>query len=124
MISTSAIRAALIEAAESGLPPVAAISAALIERVGSDDAQLAPVKQFVGLCVKAVLEDAGFEVAGSGVRLPRDPVFVTGAVYRRATQFAPSLSTDLLIRILGALSDDEAAAAADILKARLASRGQ
>jgi hypothetical protein len=78
------IRRALREAAERGEPPVTAVS----ERLKIDfakDMKLTPVRQFVGLVVRAILEEEGFRVAASGVRISRDPVFRTGAVYEPAS---------------------------------------
>ena len=98
-------RRLLIAAAESGAPAVTAISGMLQELVGPKDAKYAPVKQFTGLCVRAVLEEEGFEVAEVGVRLSKDPVFRTGSVYRRQSD---SDSTDLLVRFVESLTDDEA----------------
>ena len=76
-----ASRAQLVEAAEQGRPPVAAISAGLA--AGFKEASKLPVRSFVGLCVRAVLSQEGFIVAEKGVRLPNDKIFRTGAVYRR-----------------------------------------
>lgn len=98
-------RRLLIAAAELGSPPVTAISHKLQELVGPKDAKLAPVKQFTGVCVRAVLEEGGFELADTGVRLSNDPVFRTGSVYRRRSN---SKSTDLLVRFVESLTDDEA----------------
>ena len=108
-------RQLLVTAAESGVPAVTAISGKLQELVGFKDAKLAPVKQFTGLSVRAVLEEEGFEVAGVGVRLSNDPVFRTGSVYRRHTD---SDSTDLLARIAASLTDDEAKRLTTLLRRR------
>jgi hypothetical protein len=74
---------AIVEVAERGLPPVSAVSAVLKAKYPKE-MDAAPVRQFVGTAVKAVLHKRGFEVLQTGVRLPRDPVFRTGAVYRKA----------------------------------------
>lgn len=73
---------ALIKAAEEGAAPVTAISAKLAKRFPLQ-MKTAPVRQFVGSAVKAVLASAGYEVQQTGIRLPRDNVFTTGAVYRK-----------------------------------------
>jgi hypothetical protein len=108
-------RRLLIAAAESGAPAVTAISEKLLELVGPKDAKLAPVKQFAGLCVRAVLEEEGFEQADAGVRLSNDPVFRTGSVYRRRRD---SDSSDLLARFVASLTDDEARRAKILLRRR------
>lgn len=74
---------ALVTAADEGLPPVSSISAELKRRFAADVA-LSPVRQFIGSVIKAVLVDAGYEVHQTGVRLPRDPVFTTGSIYRKS----------------------------------------
>ena len=82
-----------------------AISRKLQELVGPKDVKLAPVKQFAGICVRAVLEEEGFELADTGVRLSKDPVFRTGSVFTRSSG---SGSTELLARFVESLTDDEA----------------
>jgi hypothetical protein len=109
------MRRLLVAAAESGAPPVTAISDRLQELVGPKDAKLAPIKQFAGLCVRAVLEEDGFELADTGVRLSNDPVFRTGSVYRRRSD---SDSTDLLVRFVESLTDDEARRVKILLRRR------
>ena len=74
-------RQKLIAAAETGTPPTTAISSRLAELVGARDVKLQPVKQFAGVCVRAVLEEEGFQVAAKGVRVSNDPVFRTGSTY-------------------------------------------
>ena len=74
----------LIEAAERGIPPVAAVSEHLKKKF-PEDVEAATVRQFIGSAVKAVLTKNGFEVAQTGIRLPRGSVFRTGAVYRKKT---------------------------------------
>lgn len=80
-------QAALVAAADRGVPPVSAVSKGLSEKF-PQAMKAAPVRQFVGTAVKAVLVEAGYEVQQTGVRLPRDPVFTTGSVYRKATVVA------------------------------------
>ena len=115
-VSTPKVRAKLITAADTGAPPVTAISAALKTLVGTADTKLAPVKQFTGLCVRAVLEEEGFELAETGVRLSNDPVFRTASVYRRTA--APGKTDELLVRFIEALTDAEARQALKLLKNR------
>ena len=113
-------RRTLTAAAAAGDPPVAAISRGLVERVGPKDVKSAQVKQFTGLSVRAVLEEEGFEVARTGVWLGDDPVFSTGAVYRKVTHQKTSAGgSDLLDRLSRSLNDDEAHRLFDILRKRL-----
>src|SRR4051794_33457896 len=75
-------RKKLIAAADEGVPPVSAISDDLRHRFDAVELKRPLVKQFVGLCVRAVLEEEGYEVYRTGVRIPADPVFTTGSAYR------------------------------------------
>jgi hypothetical protein len=109
-------RRKLAAAAESGSPPVTAISSKLLELVGPTDAKLTPVKQFTGLCVRAVLEEDGFELADTGVRLSKDPVFRTGSVYSRKKN--ASGATELLARFVASLTDEEARRLMTLLRRR------
>jgi hypothetical protein len=111
-------RRLLIAAAESGAPAVTAISGKLQELVGPEDAKLHPVRQFTGLCIRAVLEEDGFELADAGVRLSKDPVFRTGAVYKRTIATGNSHETELLERFIRSLNDAEARQALKLLKNR------
>jgi hypothetical protein len=111
-------RRLLVAAAESGAPAVTAISGKLQELVGPKYANLAPIKQFTGLCVRAVLEEEGFEVAQTGVRLSNDPVFRTASVYKRTIAIGNSDETELLERFIASLNDAEARQALRLLKNR------
>jgi hypothetical protein len=108
-------RRLLVDAAASGAPPVTAISSKLLELVGPKDARLAPVKQFVGVCIRAVLEEEGFDLAESGVRVSNDPIFRTGSTYQ-PVQAGKSVA--LLVRIIEALTDEEARQALRLLRNR------
>jgi hypothetical protein len=119
LLQEAKIRRLLVAAADSGAPPVTAISGKLLELVGPKDAKLTPVRQFTGLCVRAVLEEEGFELAEVGVRLSQDPVFRTGAVYRRQSA---SESTDLLSRLVESLTDEEAGRLKLLLRRRASER--
>ena len=117
LVQNTRSRKDLVKAAESGSPPVTAISAKLVDLVGLKEAKLAPIKQFTGLCIRAVLEEEGFQVAETGVRLSNDAVFRTGAVYKRLhveNEEAP----DLLHRIITGLTDEEAKQALMLLEQR------
>lgn len=111
-------RRMLIATAELGAPAVTAISAKLQELIGPKDAKLAPVKQFTGLCVRAVLEEEGFELAETGVRLSNDPVFRTASVYKRTLAPDKSGAMELLERFIASLNDAEARRALKLLKNR------
>jgi hypothetical protein len=110
-------RRLLVAAAESGAPPVTAVSDRLLQLIAVKDAKLMPLKQFTGLCVRAVLEEEGFEVAETGVRVSRDPVFRTGSTYRRI-QAEQRLSSELLLRFIQSLTDEEARQALRLLRKR------
>ena len=100
-------RKALKGAAERGKPPVTAVSDMLFNRFGKDMV-FPPVRQFVGLVVRAILEEEGFRVAESGVRISRDPIFRTGAVYEAIADEKKSGSLDGLVAFLTErLSDSE-----------------
>jgi len=110
-------RRLLVAAAESGVPPVTAVSGRLLQLIPEKDAKLMPLKQFTGLCVRAVLEEEGFEVAETGVRVSNDPVFRTGSTYRRI-QVDHRRSSGLLVRIIQDLTDEEARQALRLLRKR------
>jgi hypothetical protein len=105
-----------VAGAEAGVPPVSALSAELYDRFRPEITNPA-VKQFVGLCVRAVLDEAGFEVDQPGVRLHKDRVFITGSTYRPKTQETQvSASDDALDRMMRALSEEQALRAAASLE--------
>jgi hypothetical protein len=103
-----AARRDLIAAAKQSRPPVAAVSALLLESHGAEIKQT-PVRQFIGLAVRAILEEAGFDVAYTGVRIKDDPVFRTGSVYRPHTDDNDAREADdALDRMMKALTADQA----------------
>lgn len=81
-LSQQAVRVSLIAAAEAGVAPISSVSKILKAKIGDDITSL-PVKSFVGICVRAILEEEGFEVVQKGVRISNDSVFRSGSVYRR-----------------------------------------
>ena len=117
LIQEPKTRRLLVAAAERGEPPVTAISDKLLQLIPAKDAKLMPLKQFAGLCVRAVLEEEGFEVAETGVRVSNDPVFRTGSTYRRI-QAEQRRSSELLVRIIQDLTDEEARQALRLLRKR------
>jgi hypothetical protein len=109
--SVKAARPELIAAAKQGRPPVAGISQMLLDKFGSEVRALR-VKQLVGLASRAILEEAGFELTHSGVRIPGDPLFTTGSVYRlRADNQDAQQLDDALERMLMALTPSQASRA-------------
>ena len=102
-------RPALIAAAEQQRPPVSAVSAPLLKKFGAMEMRQALARQIVGLGVRAVLDEAGFEVSHAGVRLKDDALFSTGAVYRRRSDNADVPDAlDMFDRLAKALTPDEA----------------
>src|SRR4051794_37243142 len=83
LITSDKVRPLLVKRAERGSPPVTAISKKLVALLGPQLAKKLPVRQFAGVCVRGVLEEEGFEIADTGIRVTGDPMFRTGAVYRR-----------------------------------------
>jgi hypothetical protein len=101
-------RPKLVAAAKKSRPPVAAVSEVLLKKHG-DEVKLMPVRQFVGLAVRAILEEAGFEVAYTGVRINGDPVFRTGSVYRLRTDDNDAAEVDdTLDRMMKSLTPGQA----------------
>jgi len=72
----------LKEAVRNEMPPVSAVSSLLLNEFGPGVKEY-PVRKVLGLCVRAVLNDEGYQVAQSGVRLHDDPVFSTGSTYEK-----------------------------------------
>jgi hypothetical protein len=109
-------RRELIAMAEQSRPPVAAVSQMLLEKFGAEVKRL-PVRQFIGLAVRAILEDAGFEVAYSGVKISEDPIFTSGSVYRNQSDQprSPSEYDDAFERMLKALKPEQATRAVYLL---------
>lgn len=107
----------MLAAADRSLPAVTAVSAALARKFSADMAHT-PVRQFVGLAIKAIMEEAGYEVAQQGVRINDDPLFTVGAVYRRRAQAQADATDDPLAQMLNALSPTQARRAFIILANR------
>jgi hypothetical protein len=114
-IKDAKTRQQLITAAESGVPPITAISRRLAELVGAKYVKLPPVKQFAGVCVRAVLEEAGFQVAAKGVRVSHDPVFRTGSTYER---IPVASKPTFLKRLVQSMTDEEASEVLELLRRR------
>lgn len=119
LLNTPELRGAVLAAAEAGYPPVAAVSQKLLDEIGPDILQTSAAKMFVGLCISAILEDK-FRVSEARVRMSKDPIFRTGAVYSKIITEIDTKEADILERFLASLSDQEADRALGILKRRIA----
>jgi hypothetical protein len=99
------IKRKLTAAVRAGTPPAGAISADLL-------AQFEPVihkpevKRRVGQFVAAILEELGFCLAQSNVRM-KDKLFTTASVYAERSWTGPD-PADLVSRLAKALTEDEA----------------
>lgn len=116
LVRSKECRRLIFEAAKAGVPPVTALSAIIIREIGEKDARSIPVKQFIGVCVRAVLEEDGFEVASRGVRVSNDPLFSTGATYQPIKP--PSARLSILERFLRTLNEEEVREALNYLRRR------
>lgn len=104
----NAARGRLVAAAKRSRPPVAAVSEILLEKHGAE-IKRTPVRQFVGIAVRAILEEAGYEVAYTGVRINGDPVFRTGSVYKLREDNPAALEVDdALDRMMKYLTPNQA----------------
>ncbi|AZO33549.1 MAG: hypothetical protein EOS54_04025 [Mesorhizobium sp.] len=108
----------LVAAARDGVVPVSVISGRLREVLGSE-LDNPTLRQYVGLCVVAVLEDAGFSVTRPRVRIPQDPVFGVGALFSRESTKGGKPEPTLLQRFVDALSMEELKEAQTLVHARL-----
>jgi hypothetical protein len=109
----------LIEAAERGVAPVTAISSKLLKRFGHHVFARTITRQFVGRVVRAVLDDRGFVLTRSNVRVRNDPLFVSGAVYAQRTGSGAKEPDPLLQRFVDTLSLEELSWAFAYLASRL-----
>jgi hypothetical protein len=101
-------RQTLIAAAEQSRPPVAAVSEILVNTHG-EVVRKKLVRQFIGLSAGAILNEAGYRVAYTGVRIKGDSIFLTGSVYqRRVDDVDAPKAQDVLERLMKALTPDEA----------------
>jgi hypothetical protein len=102
-------RAALVHAAEQGLPSIAGISAAFVAKFGSNAAKTMVIRQFVGRAVKIIMGEEGYLPADTGVKLPGDPVFRSGTRYHlRGEHTDPDGNpSSLLDRLVSALNQAE-----------------
>lgn len=104
-------RAALVRAADSGLPSVAGISAGFVVKFGKNAGKTMVIRQFVGRAVKIIMDEQGYIPADTGVKLSDDPIFRTGTRYaprnERVEHPAPNGTAPLLERFVATLNTDE-----------------
>lgn len=110
--------AVLEDAARNGVVPVSAISGPLHIALGAE-LNNPTLKQYVGLCVVAVLEDRGYKVIRPRVRIKNDPLFGVGALFGREAARGPQSEDSLIYRILDALSVPELMSAEQYIRTRL-----
>jgi hypothetical protein len=92
-------------AAQRGTPPAAVVSGELLARFPTIIGDAA-AKRRVGLFIAAVLDAEGFSLAQSNVRI-KDPLFTTGAVYRKRAEEGAG-AADLESRLVSTLTEHEA----------------
>jgi hypothetical protein len=95
----------LTAAARAGTPPAGAISGDLLANF-EPAIHKSEVKRRVGLFIAAVLEDLGFRVSQSNVRM-KNSLFGSGAVYAERSA-AGADPVDLVARLAEAFTEDEA----------------
>jgi hypothetical protein len=101
------IRDRMIQAADVGTPPAAAISGGLVEAFGLDALDPHAVRRFIGYAIRAIMGEAGYEPASAGIRVPRDPLFSTASTYRALPRGVHSDADSLLVRLIESLNVDE-----------------
>lgn len=99
------IIAKLKEAAAAGTQPVTAISLDLLASFPSVIRDAA-MKRRVGFFIASILDVEGFSVLQPNVRM-KNPLFATGAIYKKRSE-PTTTSTDLISRLSGVLTNDEA----------------
>ncbi|TPO05149.1 hypothetical protein [Mesorhizobium sp. B1-1-5] len=109
---------ALKDGVAEQVPPVSKISHMLKEQFPEvPDLKANPVRQFIGMAVRAILSDQGYELDETGVRISRDPVFRSGSTYRLTTE--QEEDDDLLVRFVAMLNPDERRRLYDLIKAAM-----
>jgi hypothetical protein len=110
----------LTTAADAGLVPVTAVSEKLLELVGRPALESLATRQFCGRVVKAVLAEEGFVVAQTGIRVPHDPIFAAGSIYKRRTTTPLSAADESIMqRFVDCLAPDELRWIADYAQDKL-----
>ena len=77
----------MVAAARRGVPPVTGISALLVAEFPIAELREYRMRQAIGIMVKAILLEEGFEKVRSGVRIKGDPIFSSGSVYLEIADF-------------------------------------
>lgn len=102
-------RGLLVEGAEEGIPSVSKVAPILLGEFNTTEIKLAPVKTLIGLCVRAILAEEGYERIERGVRTDADDeLFSTGSVYAKADVDDAELEIDgidELIELLATVSE-------------------
>ena len=101
------IKAKLKEAAEKGIPPVMAVSDAVLASFPSGAFDDPMNKRRLGLLIAATMDELGYESGRSNVRIKKNPLFASGSTYRRKSVSA-TVETDLIPRLIAVLSEQEA----------------
>ena len=85
VVRSEEARDAMIEAARNDIPSVSGISPILLDRFDDDVVMNVPTRALIGLCVRAVMAEEGYDIAERGVRTDpaQDKVFTTGTVYEK-----------------------------------------
>ena len=117
-LSSPKCRKALVAAALQDEPPVSAISKELAALLGPKDAKTAQVKQYAGLCIRAIMEEEGFELERNGVWLGKDVMFGSGSVYKKREPDGGGRRNDLLERLVKNLTEEEVGTLQEILLRR------
>jgi hypothetical protein len=78
-------RALLVEGADESVPSVSKVASLLVDDFTAAVMSQPPVKTLVGMAVRAILAEEGYERVERGVRTDRsiDTVFSTGSVYAK-----------------------------------------
>jgi hypothetical protein len=113
-------RVRLVQAAREGRVAVGAISAELLARFVPEALNAPQMRPFIGLAVSAILEEEGFVLVRTGVRLRDDPVFTAGAIFRPVEERREGGDHPLLARIIDGLTTTELEFAAARIRHRLA----
>jgi hypothetical protein len=103
-LRTPAIKKKLTAAARAGTPPAGAISADLLAHF-EPSIHKPEIRRKTGMLIAAVLDELGFRVAQSNVRM-KDALFTSGACYEERSTTTDAV--DLVARIAASLTEDEA----------------
>lgn len=101
------------DAVRTAMPPLSHISVHLKQDFPEVDFGSLRIRQFIGCAVREAMQDMGYVVEDSGVRIPRDPIFKSGSTYRKAIS---GEAEDILLRIVSILTPMELKRLRAILK--------